>query len=85
MLSRKFVKVMLVVLALVVIFTGTMVQRWYDYVTAAKSPYDEVGIDLNISMPPFMRKWGCYQLQKRFGDSLPPHGCQAGDGSRNWM
>jgi len=84
MASRKF-KIVIVVLAIVAAFMGRMGHRWYDYVTAAKSPYDEVGIDLNIRMPLFLRKWGCYQLQKRFGDSLPPHGCQSGDGSRNWM
>ncbi|MCL2714399.1 MAG: hypothetical protein FWD68_07420 [Alphaproteobacteria bacterium] len=83
-MKRTVVKVILAVLLLAVLFMGRMVHRWYDYVTAARSPYDEVGIDLNTRMPFFMRKWGCYQLQKRFGDSLPPHGCTRDDG-RDWM
>ncbi len=72
------------VIAVIIAVFAVMGQRWYQYVTAAPDPYDEVGIELNSRMPLPLRKWGCYQLQKRFGDQLPPYGCTADDG-KNWM
>jgi len=83
-MNGRLVKVALVLLALVILFMGRMVHRWHDYVTSAKSPYDEVGSDLNTRMPLFMRKWGCSQLQKRFGDAPPPLGCKNGTGGWGW-
>ncbi|MDT3382461.1 hypothetical protein ACETRX_18015 [Labrys portucalensis] len=77
-------KLIMIVVVAVIAIVGTAGYRWYDYVTAAKDPLDEVGIELNSRMPMALRKWGCYQLQKRFGDRLPPYGCSSGDG-RSWM
>ena len=59
--------------------------RWYSYVTAAPDPLDEVGIDLNSRMPMPLRKWGCFQMQKRFGDRIPPYGCQSSTDGTKWM
>ncbi|WP_210249965.1 hypothetical protein [Labrys sp. KNU-23] len=77
-------KLIMIVVVAVVAIVGTAGYRWYDYVMAAKDPLDEVGIELNSRMPMALRKWGCYQLQKRFGDRLPPYGCSSGDGT-SWM
>lgn len=57
--------------------------RWYDYVTNAKSPFDEVGIAINSRLPASLRDWGCGRLKERFGRTLPPYGCADATG-RNW-
>lgn len=59
--------------------------RWYSYVTNTDSPYDEVGIEFNSRMPAPVRKWGCDRLRETFGNVLPPLGCQAGPGNRDWI
>lgn len=38
---------------------GTVGWRWYHYVTAGASPYDEVGIEVNRRLPESLRAWGC--------------------------
>lgn len=57
---------------------GTLGWRWYRYVTAGASPYDEVGIEVNIRLPDPLRSWGCARIRERFPRAVPPYGCQAG-------
>lgn len=75
--------VQLIIIAAIA-FAATLGGRWYIYVTNSDTPYDEVGIALNSSLPLPLRKWGCDQLKKNFSRGLPPHGCSAGDG-RQWI
>jgi hypothetical protein len=78
---RKAGRTFLIILVAMVIFFG---QHWYSYVTNTKSPYDEIGIDLNSRMPQPIRKWGCDKLHGNFPNAIPPYGCATGDG-RTWM
>ena len=57
---------------------GTIGWRWYSYVTAGASPYDEVGIEVNRRLPGSLRTWGCQRIMERFPRSVPPYGCQPG-------
>ena len=57
---------------------GTIGWRWYDYVTAGASPYDEVGIEVNRRLPEPLRAWGCGRIKERFPRAVPPYGCQPG-------
>ncbi|MCJ2080189.1 hypothetical protein [Methylobacterium sp. J-090] len=57
---------------------GTMGWRWYSYVTAGASPYDEVGIEVNRRLPESLRAWGCGRIKERFPKAVPPYGCQPG-------
>jgi hypothetical protein len=73
-------------LVFIVAFVGFMLAgfQWYRYITNTESPYQEVGIELNSRMPEPIRKWGCDRLHETFANTLPPYGCQAGDGT-SWM
>lgn len=64
------------VLALIV---GGFFGYWLWYVTSAPSQYNSPGMDINNMMPEALNRWGCDQLQKRFGDGLAPFGCTAAD------
>ena len=57
---------------------GTIGWRWYHYVTAGESPYDEVGIEINRRLPEPLRAWGCARIMERFPRAVPPYGCQPG-------
>ena len=57
---------------------GTIGWRWYEYVTAGQSPYDEVGIEVNRRLPRVLREWGCTRIMERFPRAVPPYGCQPG-------
>ena len=57
---------------------GTIGWRWYRYVTAGDTPYDEVGIEVNSRLPQPLRAWGCARIKERFPRVIPPHGCQPG-------
>lgn len=57
---------------------GTIGWRWYSYVTAGDSPYDEVGIEVNRRLPESLRSWGCTRIRERFPRAVPPYGCQPG-------
>lgn len=78
--ALKALLVVLIGVAAITLFVG---KRWYDYVSKAKSPYEEIGIELNSRAPGPLNRWGCAQLQERFAKSVPPYGCAAGDG-RQW-
>ena len=56
---------------------------WLWYVTAAPSQFTSPAMDINNMMPGPINKWGCAQLQERFGDQNAPFGCTAGD-YRSW-
>ncbi|PZN98669.1 MAG: hypothetical protein DCF30_13660 [Hyphomicrobiales bacterium] len=74
------------VLAVVAITAGVVITfgyRWYDYLSNAPSPYDEVGIAINSRLPDGLRSWGCGKLKERFPRSLPPYGCSDASG-RGW-
>lgn len=59
--------------------------KYYTYVTNTESPYDEIGIELNVLMPGPIRDWGCSKLKETFGQShLAPHGCQIEDEPGVW-
>jgi hypothetical protein len=77
----KVKKFLFVVAVVVIAFFAIVLGRWYQYVTSAPQPYDEVGIELNRYMPGFLNKWGCDQLKARFGRQVPPYGCQAESGN----
>lgn len=83
MILKRVVRILFITLIVGFAFIG---QRYYAYVTNTKSPYDEVGIEINSYMPKLIRKWGCDKLQATFTGMLPPYGCQAeGGGARDWM
>ncbi|MFB0491152.1 hypothetical protein ABIE45_003738 [Methylobacterium sp. OAE515] len=67
-----------VALAVALAGIGTIGWRWYSYVTAGPSPYDEVGIEVNRRLPEPMRAWGCMRIKERFPRAVPPYGCQPG-------
>lgn len=75
--------VLLMAMAITIGMVVTFGYRWYDYVTHAASPFDEVGIALNSRLPEPLRAWGCERLKERFSRTLPPHGCADGTG-RAW-
>lgn len=57
---------------------GTLGWRWYHYVNAGDTPYDEVGIEVNRRLPEPLRAWGCARIKERFPRAVPPYGCQPG-------
>ena len=57
---------------------GTLGWRWYRYVTAGDTLYDEVGIEVNLRLPEPLRAWGCARIKERFPRAVPPYGCQPG-------
>lgn len=67
-----------VAFAMLLFGVGTMGWRWYRYVTAGETPYDEVGIEVNLRLPEPMRAWGCARIKERFPRAVPPYGCQPG-------
>lgn len=56
---------------------------WLWYVTQSTTQYNQVGMEINNMLPQGMNRWGCSQLQKRFGDQNAPFGCAASD-FRSW-
>lgn len=76
---RKLVRLLLTVVLAIVVLVGF---RWHRYVTNTDSPYDEVGITLNSSMPGPINSWGCARLKATFAGSLPPYGCAAGNATQ---
>ncbi|NPD14004.1 hypothetical protein HOY34_02180 [Xinfangfangia sp. D13-10-4-6] len=52
---------------------------WIWYVTSADNRYNSLGMEINAALPEALNKWGCEQLEKRFGDQPAPHGCTAAD------
>lgn len=67
-----------VALAVLLVGVSTLGWRRYHYVTAGESPYDEIGIEVNIRLPSTMREWGCARIKERFPRAVPPYGCQPG-------
>lgn len=67
-----------VAFGIIVAAAGTVGWRWYHYVTAGASPYDEVGIEVNRRLPESLRDWGCARIKERFPRAVPPYGCQPG-------
>lgn len=67
-----------VALAMLLAGVGTIGWRWYHYVVAGDSPYDEVGIEVNRRLPEPLRAWGCARIMERFPRAVPPYGCQPG-------
>ena len=57
---------------------------YFRYVTNTDSPYSDIGIVLNGSVPGFVQNWGCGRLKKNFGDLLPPEGCQVAGDPTTW-
>ena len=72
---RLLLLVLLIPLTLAASWVGTFGWEWYHYVTAGE-PYEEIGIDVNISMPAPIRHWGCAQIMRRYPGILPPSGCE---------
>ncbi len=83
MQKSPVLKVVLMVFVATLVVTLYVGKRWYDYVSNASSPYDEVGIELNSRAPGPINRWGCAKLQERFARATPPYGCSAGNG-RQW-
>lgn len=77
----------LLFLVVVAIFAGgSVMSRWYDYVTSSDGLYDELGITFNSKMPYPLRKWGCDKLKENYAGALPPLGCKAEGGTgRDWI
>ena len=78
-LARRFGLFLLVILLLIVGLFG----YWLWYVTAAPSQFTSPAMDINNMMPEALNRWGCDQLQTRFGDGPAPFGCTAAD-YRSW-
>lgn len=47
-----------VAFAILLAGVDTLGWRWYRYVTAGPTPYDEVGIEVNRRLPDLLRTWG---------------------------
>lgn len=75
-------KLIRILLTIVVAATAVLGFRWYQYVDNKESPFDEVGIALNVAMPGPINHWGCDRLKLTFGNGLPPHGCATVDGAK---
>ena len=71
---KKSIQIFIAIVMTIFVFVGS---QWYTYIKNTKSPYDEIGIELNSRMPYPVRKWGCDQLKKTFPRHLPPYGCAA--------
>lgn len=67
-------------LALLIGGVGFLGYKWWAYVTNTKSPYDEIGIELNSRAPAPFNEWGCAQLKLRFERMIPPYGCARPEG-----
>ena len=67
-----------VAVAILLAGVGTLGWRWYRYVTAGDTPYDEVGIEVNRRLPEGLRAWGCARIKERFPRAVAPYGCQPG-------
>ncbi|NTE88269.1 hypothetical protein [Agrobacterium rubi] len=63
---------------LLVLMVG-MLGFWLWYVTTSPTQFQSPGMDINNIMPAPINRWGCDQLQKRFGDDRAPFGCAAAD------
>ena len=72
---RSTTRIVLALVAVLLGAVGTLGWRWYSYITAGGSPYDEVGIELNSRAPSPLRAWGCARIADRFPGSAPPYGC----------
>ena len=72
-----------ILLTIVIAPNAVLGFRWYQYVGNSESPFDEVGIALNATMPGPVRQWGCHRLKLTFGNGLPPRGCVTSDG-KEW-
>lgn len=66
-------------LLLIILIVGGIFGYWLWYVTSAPSQYNSPGMDINDMMPEALNRWGCSQLQSRFGDGPAPFGCTAAD------
>ena len=73
--KRLLLLLLLIPLTVAVSFVSTFGWAWYTYVTAGE-PYEEIGIDVNSSMPGPLRRWGCAQIMRRYPGILPPYGCE---------
>ena len=74
---KRLVLLLLVVPAAVIgSAAGSFGWPWYRWATAGSSPYDEVGIDVNLQMPGPLRRWACSRVAERFPRTLPPSGCE---------
>lgn len=52
---------------------------WVYYVTSSETQFDSIGMEINAMLPEPLNRWGCDQLQARFGDDRAPWGCVAAD------
>ncbi|MUO80891.1 hypothetical protein GOZ80_10800 [Agrobacterium vitis] len=52
---------------------------WLWYVTTSPTQFQSPGMDINNMMPAPLNRWGCDQLNKRFGQDRAPFGCAAAD------
>lgn len=66
-------------LAVIVFAALAVIGYWLYYVTAAPDAFDSAGMEINNLMPEPVNRWGCAQLQARFGDKRAPFGCTAKD------
>ncbi|WP_421593826.1 hypothetical protein [Shinella sp. M27] len=66
-------------LLLILLIVGGIFGYWLWYVMSAPSQYNSPGMDINNMMPEALNRWGCSQLQSRFGDGPAPFGCTAAD------
>lgn len=73
--QSKLAQVLTVVAAIAIGILGVTGWQWYRWATAGDSPYDEVGIGLNATMPGPLHDWACRRISQRFPRSLPPYGC----------
>jgi hypothetical protein len=65
--------------AVILLFIVGLLGFWVWYVTSSETQYNQIGMELNNVMPAPMNRWGCGELQKRFGDGPAPYGCAAAD------
>ena len=68
-------QVLPVVFAVVLVGLAVPVWKWHAWATSGDSPYDEIGIDVNLYMPAPLRDWACGRIAERFPRSVPPYGC----------
>lgn len=77
--GRAFLRGLLAVIGVILLFVLGGLGWWLWYVTNGPSQYDQLGMEINAALPEGMNAWGCDKLQERFGDQNAPYGCTAAD------
>lgn len=77
-------QLVIMVVVIIVALGGSVGYSWYNWATNLPSPYDEIGIDINMRLPMPLRQWACGKLHARFPGYIPPYSCGDATG-KGWI